>query len=141
MAVFKYSKHLGKASQPWVVARVWVVARKRGPGVRSGKSGDTGGVGGEEGVGTHWQFLNFSKQLGTVSQVWVVATAVNGGVGVVRVLRARRGVGTHWQPSQVWVVARAVNGGGGGGGGGGEGGEGAEGCGHALAASKYSLNT
>ena len=57
------------------------------------------------------------------------------------VVRARRGVGTHWQPSQVWVVATAVNGGGGGGGGGGEGGEGAEGCGHALAASKYSLNT
>ena len=34
-----------------------------------------------EGVGTHWQLLNFSKQLGTASQVWVVATAVNGGGG------------------------------------------------------------
>ena len=42
-----------------------------------------------------------------------------GGGGVVRVVRARRGVGTHWEPlnvsilskhlrnaSQVWVVAR-----------------------------------
>ena len=58
-----------------------------GPGVRSGKSGDTGGVGGEEGVGTHWQLLNFSKQLGTASQVWVVATAVNGGVA----WRSRKG--------------------------------------------------
>ena len=50
---------------------------------------------GEWGVGTHWQLLNFSKQLGTASQVWVVATAVNGGGGggVVRVVRARRGVG------------------------------------------------
>ena len=28
------------------------------------------GVG--EGVGKHWQLLNFSKQLGTASQVWVV---------------------------------------------------------------------
>ena len=34
-----------------------------------------------EGVGTHWQLLNFFKQLGTASQVWVVATAVNGGGG------------------------------------------------------------
>ena len=58
-----------------------------------------------EGVGTHWQLLNFSEQLGTASQVWVVAMAVNGD------------------------------------GGGGEGGEVAEGCGHALGASKYSLNT
>ena len=27
---------------------------------------------------------------------------------MVRVVRARRGVGTHWQPSQVWVVATGV---------------------------------
>ena len=29
-------------------------------------------------------------------------------MGVVRVVRARRGVGTHWQPSQVWVAATGV---------------------------------
>ena len=51
------------------------------------------------------------------------------------VVRARGGVGTHWQQkcNQVWVVARP--------GWCGVGGEGAGGCGHALAAFKYSLNT
>ena len=61
------------------------------------------------------------------------------GVWAVGVVRARGGVGTHWQPlnSQkmqpgvgsgdvVWALGV---------------GEGAGGCGHALAAFKYSLNT
>ena len=66
-----------------------------------------------------------------------------GGVWAVGVVRARGGVGTHWQPlntletfkkcNQVWVVAMP--------GWCGVGGEGAGGCGHALAAFKYSLNT
>ena len=46
-SLFILSKHLGNASQ------VWVVARNRGPGVRA-----VGVVRARGGVGTHWQPLN-----------------------------------------------------------------------------------
>ena len=78
-----------------------------------------------------------SKHLGNASQVWVVG-----------VVRARGGVGTHWQPLNTLYTPRKCEPGlcsgeetqarGGVGGGGGEG---AGGCGHAVAAFKYSLNT
>ena len=68
-----------------------------------------------------------------------------GGVWAVGVVRARGGVGTHWQPNAFsprkcepslgsGEEMRARWGAGGGGG------ESAGGCGHALAAFKYSLN-
>ena len=66
-----------------------------------------------------------SKHLGNASQVWVVARKRGpGGVRAVGVVRARGGVGTHWQPLNTLETLR-----------------GAGGCGHALAAFKYSLNT
>ena len=55
-----------------------------------------------------------SKHLANASQVWVVARPGWGGVWAVGVVRARGGVGTHWQPprkaSQVCVVARGQGG-------------------------------
>ena len=39
-----------------------------------------------------------SKHLANASQVWVVARPGWGGVWAVGVVRARGGVGTHWQP-------------------------------------------
>ena len=68
-----------------------------------------------------------------------------GGVWAVGVVRARGGVGTHWQPLNTLktpkMQARCGCGQVGVGSGVGGGGEGAGGCGHALAAFKYSLNT
>ena len=65
----------------------------------------------------------------------------------VGVVRARGGVGTHWQPLNTLKTPRKCKPGVGSGeagvgwGVGGGGGEGAGGCGHALAAFKYSQNT
>ena len=43
-----------------------------------------------------------SKHLGNASQVWVVARKHGpGGVRAVGVVRARGGVGTHWQPLNI----------------------------------------
>ena len=56
------------------------------------------------------------------------------------VVRARGGVGTHWQPLNALSTRRKCEPGLCRGGVGGGGGEGAGGCGHALAAFKYSLN-
>ena len=74
-----------------------------------------------------------------------------GGVRAVGVVRARGGVGTHWQPLNTLQTPRKCEPGlcsgeetrarGGVGGVGGGGGEGAGGRGHALAAFEYSLNT
>ena len=59
------------------------------------------------------------------------------GVWAVGVVRARGGVGTHWQPFLYFLnTYRKCEPGVGSGGG-----EGAGGCGHALAAFLYSLNT
>ena len=83
------SKHLGNASQ------VWVVARKRGPGgVRA-----VGVVRARGGVGTHWQPLNSLEtprkcEPGLCSGEETRARGCVGG----EVVRARGGVGTHWQP-------------------------------------------
>ena len=79
------SKHLGNASQ------VWVVARKRGPG---GVRAVARGV-----AGTHWQPLNTLEtprkcEPGLCSGE---ETRARGGVGG-EVVRARGVVGTHWQP-------------------------------------------
>ena len=62
----------------------------------------------------------------------------------VGVVRARGGVGTHWQPLNTFKTPRKCKPGVGSGEAGvgwGGGGEGVGGCGHALAAFKYSQNT
>ena len=98
-----------------------------------------------------------SKHLGNASRgVWAVRA--RGGVGThwqplntlrpgwggVWAVRARGGVGTHWQPLNTLKTPRKCKPGVGSGEAGvgwGVGGEGAGGCGHALAAFKYSQNT
>ena len=94
------------------------------------------GGGGGEGAGGCGHALAAFKHflnLGNASQVWVVARKCGpGGVRAVGVVRARGGVGTHWQPLNTLSTPRKCEPGGGGG-------EGAGGCGHALAAFQYSL--
>ena len=88
-SLFILSKHLGNASQ------VWVVARKRGPGeVRA-----VGVVRARGGVGTHWQPLNTVETPNKCEPGLCIGeeTRARGGVGG-EVVRARGGVGTHWQP-------------------------------------------
>ena len=76
--------------------------------------------------------VSSGKHLANASQVWVVARPEWGGVWAVGVVRARGGVGTHWQPLNTFSPSvgsgeemRARWGAGGGGG------ESAGGCGHA----------
>ena len=71
------------------------------------------------------------SQTPNASQVWVVARPGWGGVWAVR---ARGGVGTHWQPLNTLKTPRKCKPGVGSG-------EAGVGCGHALAAFKYSQNT
>ena len=95
-SLFILSKHVGNASQVWVVG----VVRARGgvgthwhPGLCSGEEtqarGGVGGGGGEGagGVGTHWQPFKYSLN----------TQKMQPGVGSGEV-RARGGVGTYWQP-------------------------------------------
>ena len=69
------------------------------------------GVGNGEGRGVVWavrarggvwarigSLFLLSKHLGNASQVWVMARPGWDGVWAVGVVRARGGVGTHWQP-------------------------------------------
>ena len=76
-----------------------------------------GGGGGEGAGGCGHALAAFkytyvlSKHLANASQVWVVARPGWGGVWAVGVVRARGGVGTHWQPLNtfagpggVWAV-------------------------------------
>ena len=67
------------------------------PGVGSGEAGARWGVsgGGGEGAGGCGHAL---AALRKCNQVWVVAKPGWGGVWAVGVVRARGGVGTHWQP-------------------------------------------
>ena len=90
-----------------------------------------GGGGGEGAGGCGHALAAFKYSLNTQK--------MQPGVGSGEV-RARGGVGTHWQ---IRKCKPGVNSGeaGVGCGVGGGGGEGARGCGHALAAFKYSLNT
>ena len=112
------------------------------PGVGSGEAGARWGVsgGGGEGAGGCGHAL---AALRKCNQVWVVAKPGWGGVWAVGVVRARGGVGTHWQPLNTLNTKemRASGEAGVGWGVGARGGEGAGGCGHALAAFKYFLNT
>ena len=70
----------------------------------SGEAGVGWGVGGGGGEGAGRcghalaAFFILSKHLANASQVWVVARPGWGGVWAVGVVRARGGVGTHWQP-------------------------------------------
>ena len=76
-SLFILSKHLGNASQVWVVG----VVRARG------------------GVGTHWQPLHtlFPPRKCEPGLCSGEETRARG-VWAVGVVRARGGVGTHWQP-------------------------------------------
>ena len=120
----------------------------------SGEAGVGWGVGGGDGEGAGGcghalaAIKILSKHLGNASQVWVVARKRGpGGVRAVGVVRARGGVGTHWQPLNTLQTPRKCEPGlcsgeetrarGGVGGVGGGGGEGAGGRGHALAAFEY----
>ena len=77
LAAFLYFlKHLGNASQVWVVG----VVRARG------------------GVGTHWQPLNTLETPRKCEPGLCSGKRRLGGVWAVGVVRARGGVGTHWQP-------------------------------------------
>ena len=59
-----------------------------------------GGGGGEGAGGCGHALAALSKHLANASQVWVVARKRGpGGMWAVGVVRARGGVGTHWQPS------------------------------------------
>ena len=108
-----------------------------------------GGGGGEGAGGCGHALAAFKYSLNTQKMQPGVGSGEGGGVvWAVGVVRARGGVGTHWQPlntletprkCQPGVSSGEAGVGWGVGGGGSEGARG--GCGHALAAFKYSLNT
>ena len=99
-------------------------------------------MGGEGAGGCGHALAAFKYSLNTQKMQPGVGSGEGG--GVVWAVRARGGVGTHWQPLNTLKTPRKCKPGVGSGQvgvGWGGGGEGAGGCGHALAAFKYSLNT